>query len=304
MTKDRFRETNAGSDRVPFTPDQVVLLDGYPRRHYGAVEFRFVIVLPPDAVPLDHHLRQPLLTKEILSNFLRTSVKEFERNFGWKVSSYERFPKFDAITEFMNRALIPIGFILLVLMFILAYWSTTISRSTNSGEGWLVSGISGGKNTALKRTLEIIEEQKALENEWNREKQRRLRAQHVSSSSDTVLEIESSEKQNGSTLHKSTKASRLEAEMIKSSPTRLGNSVLNEVPPMYFRPTASSISSQDSVTVYKYPGARRTSHRLSATEDGNFNIKRHRKIRAIAAAKRHPQRHWKTSMALGGFGKS
>lgn len=53
--------------RVPFTPDQIVLLDGFPRRDYGAVQFRFVIVLPPDAVPMDRHLKQPLLTKEVLS---------------------------------------------------------------------------------------------------------------------------------------------------------------------------------------------------------------------------------------------
>lgn len=37
--------------------------------------------------------------------------------------SYEKFPRFDAITEFMNIALIPIGFILLIAMFMLAYWS-------------------------------------------------------------------------------------------------------------------------------------------------------------------------------------
>ncbi|VDK44528.1 unnamed protein product [Gongylonema pulchrum] len=54
-----------------FTRDHIVLLDGYPRRDYGAVQFRFVVVLPPDAVPMDRHLRQPLLTRNILSgNFL------------------------------------------------------------------------------------------------------------------------------------------------------------------------------------------------------------------------------------------
>ncbi|KAM3727785.1 Ubiquinone biosynthesis protein [Dirofilaria immitis] len=110
---------------ISFKSDYVVLLDGYPKVHYGAVQFRFVIVLPPNAVPLDY-LRKPFLTREILSNFLNASIKEFERRFGWKVSSYERFPRFDPITEFMNVALIPIGFILLILILLLAYWSSTI----------------------------------------------------------------------------------------------------------------------------------------------------------------------------------
>uniref|UniRef100_A0A0N5CN87 GPI transamidase component PIG-T n=1 Tax=Thelazia callipaeda TaxID=103827 RepID=A0A0N5CN87_THECL len=116
---------------TPFAMDHIVLLDGYPKLNYGAVQFRFVIVLPPDAVPLDR-LKQPFLSREILSNFLSTSIKEFERRFGWKVSSYERFPKFDSITEFMNTALLPIGFILIVLMFLLAYWSSTMRSVSDS----------------------------------------------------------------------------------------------------------------------------------------------------------------------------
>ncbi|MCP9265198.1 hypothetical protein DINM_020436 [Dirofilaria immitis] len=120
-----FVETALCNIRISFKSDYVVLLDGYPKVHYGAVQFRFVIVLPPNAVPLDY-LRKPFLTREILSNFLNASIKEFERRFGWKVSSYERFPRFDPITEFMNVALIPIGFILLILMLLLAYWSSTI----------------------------------------------------------------------------------------------------------------------------------------------------------------------------------
>ncbi|VDN44222.1 unnamed protein product [Gongylonema pulchrum] len=106
-------------------------------------------------------------------------MAEFERKFGWKVISFEKYPKFDQITEFMNIALIPAAFILVVLMFFLAYWSTKISRSTGGGEGWFVSGSSGGKNTALKRTLEIIEEQKAMEAEKERERQRTQRTQLI-----------------------------------------------------------------------------------------------------------------------------
>ncbi|MCP9265208.1 hypothetical protein DINM_020447 [Dirofilaria immitis] len=143
-----FVETALCNIRISFKSDYVVLLDGYPKVHYGAVQFRFVIVLPPNAVPLDY-LRKPFLTREILSNFLNASIKEFERRFGWKVSSYERFPRFDPITEFMNVALIPIGFILLILMLLLAYWSSTISRSDASNEEWFVIGTTGGKSTAM-----------------------------------------------------------------------------------------------------------------------------------------------------------
>lgn len=53
--------------RVAFSTEQIVILDGYPRRDYGAVQFRFVVVLPHAAIPKDR-LKQPLLTKEILSD--------------------------------------------------------------------------------------------------------------------------------------------------------------------------------------------------------------------------------------------
>lgn len=65
-----FFQTNAQdvkrNFRVIFAVEQIVLLDGYPRRDYGAVQFRFVVVLPHN-VPLIQ-LRQPLLSNRILSS--------------------------------------------------------------------------------------------------------------------------------------------------------------------------------------------------------------------------------------------
>ena len=57
---------------------------------------------------------------------LRTQHAEFANSLGWHVISYEKFPRFDPITTFMNRALIPIGVVAALFMLFLAYWSSTI----------------------------------------------------------------------------------------------------------------------------------------------------------------------------------
>jgi hypothetical protein len=55
----------------------------------------------------------------------------------------------------MNLALIPIGVSAGLLMLFLAYWSTKIvsGSSLYSGDGWMVSGSTGGKNAALRLVL-------------------------------------------------------------------------------------------------------------------------------------------------------
>ncbi|KAM3727802.1 Photosystem II reaction center Psb28 protein [Dirofilaria immitis] len=278
-------------NRISFKSDYVVLLDGYPKVHYGAVQFRFVIVLPPNAVPLDY-LRKPFLTREILSNFLNASIKEFERRFGWKVSSYERFPRFDPITEFMNVALIPIGFILLILMLLLAYWSSTISRSDASNEEWFVIGTTGGKSTAMKRTLEIIEEQKYTETndekEFCRNNLPKFSIQSVSETSE--MEKHESDKDTATFTKEIAEPNNRKLSM-EQSPLHL-----------------SIIRSESTSTIgsaFKNVGGRRVSRRLSSIEDGNFIIKRHRKKRIPSRTKRFTQRQFKlTSMALSGFGHS
>uniref|UniRef100_A0A915Q7C4 DUF8077 domain-containing protein n=1 Tax=Setaria digitata TaxID=48799 RepID=A0A915Q7C4_9BILA len=299
---------------------EIVLLDGYPRLDYGAVQFRFVIVLPRNAIPLDR-LRKPFLTKEILSHFLNTSIKDFERRFGWKVSSYEQFPKFDSITEFMNMALIPIGFILLVLMLLLAYWSSTISRSTGGGDEWFVSGSTGGKNTAMKRTLEIIEEQKILFAERNGEKEPFLSQQpqlSVHTISETAeIEKDGSERNADTTKMEageirdnksSIESAPLQLSIIASESTStLGSSAaFRNIGQLACYICITIISSWDRINDQLYFGnrceqqtlllpldtclrGRRMSRRLSSIDDGNFNIKRHRKKRIAARSKRFTQ---------------
>lgn len=53
--------------RVMFTENQVVLLDGYPRRTERSINFRFFVVLPHDAVPLDKDALKPLLSRPVLA---------------------------------------------------------------------------------------------------------------------------------------------------------------------------------------------------------------------------------------------
>ncbi|KAK6112965.1 hypothetical protein QQG55_49760 [Brugia pahangi] len=291
-----LRVTSVLDMLISFKPDYVVLLDGYPKLSYGTVQFRFVIVLPPNAVPMDN-LKKPFLTKEILSNFLNASIEEFEWKFGWKVSSYERFPKFDSVTEFMNIALIPIGFILLILMLLLAYWSSTISRSTGGSEEWFVTGTSGGKSTAMKRTLEIIEEQKILFAEKNGQKES-CTAKLSKRSIQAVPETTKMEKHES---NKDTDASK--KEIMKERNSRLSV----ELVPIHLSVIQSeSTSTLGSTAAFKNVGGRRVSHRrLSSIDNGNFNVKRHRKKRFASRTKRLTQRQWKlTSMALSGFGKS
>uniref|UniRef100_A0A0R3RYH5 DUF8077 domain-containing protein n=1 Tax=Elaeophora elaphi TaxID=1147741 RepID=A0A0R3RYH5_9BILA len=282
---------------VSFKPDYVVLLDGYPKINYGAVQFRFLIVLPPNAVPIDR-LRRPFLTREILSNFLNASIKEFERRFGWEVSSYERFPKFDSVTEFMNIALIPIGFILLILMLLLAYWSSTINRSTGGSEEWFITGVSGGKSTAMKRTLEIIEEQKVLYAEKNGRKASycvKLSRPSIQTIPETPIEEKPG----------------LDEDLADASKKEIteewdNKSAVEAVPMHLSIMRTESTSTLGSTAAFRNHSGRRASHRrLSSIDDGAFNIKRHRKKQFNSRSKRHTQRQWKlTSMALSGFGKS
>uniref|UniRef100_A0A915E827 DUF8077 domain-containing protein n=1 Tax=Ditylenchus dipsaci TaxID=166011 RepID=A0A915E827_9BILA len=137
--------------------------DGHlSRRENRALNFRFFVVLPHDAIPMDKRLDKPLIPLKVMSDILQTQISELTHILGWQVLSYERYPRFDTMTTFMNRALIPIAIVAALCMLFLAYWSSTITSGSSiySGDGWMVSGSTGGKNAALRRTLEIIEEQK------------------------------------------------------------------------------------------------------------------------------------------------
>ncbi|KHN76778.1 hypothetical protein Tcan_12510 [Toxocara canis] len=286
---------------VIFTSEHVVLLDGYPRRDYGSLQFRFVVVLPHGAVPRAK-LRQPLLSKPILSNFLRKHISDIAQRLGWKVLSYERFPKFDAVTEFMNTALIPIGFFLLVFMVVLAYWSSTFSSSTSSSDSWMVSGASGGKNTAFKRTMEIIEEQKECERDAELDERRKKNEGidgPMSASMISTAKDPSSVKRSNEVL---LDVSGLSSESLSIS--RSQESGLPVIPEIVIVP--SEVQSPPSVSRERpsLASSRRYSRRLSSFEE-IMKEKRHRRIRANIFGNRAMKRTWKSgSMALGGFGKS
>ncbi|VDM97185.1 unnamed protein product [Thelazia callipaeda] len=194
------------------------------------------------------------------------------------------------------------------------------NRSKGAG-GWFVSGATGGKNVALKRTLEIIEEQKMLFAEGGQEKWQKS---HSALAIPAVLEIDqlqSNKIADASNLNVTKSWNKQRVPLITSSmsSTPSQNSTAEDISASHDRSLAlSSSSMQGSVTVLKNIGVlmsmmyllnnstgRRMSHRLSATDEINFNVKRHRKMRLNVGARRHTQRRWKTtSMALGGFGKS
>ena len=63
----------------------------------------------------------------VLSSVLSTHLSELTHGYGWQVLSHERYPRFDSMTTFMNRALIPIAIVAFLCMLFLAYWSSTIT---------------------------------------------------------------------------------------------------------------------------------------------------------------------------------
>lgn len=156
---------------VTFTPQNIIFMEGFPRREYEAINFRFLIVLPTESIPMKK-ISKPLLHKQYSSDaFKKFLVEEITNKLGWHVLYFEKYPKYDRITEFMNIALIPIALTAGLLMICLAYWSTCLNSIAFNNGDWIVSGASGGKNAALRRTMEIISEQEAFFDQYLKEKQ-------------------------------------------------------------------------------------------------------------------------------------
>nr|CAD2166782.1 unnamed protein product [Meloidogyne enterolobii] len=147
---------------VTFNKFQVVMLDSFPRRENRALNFRFYVVLPHDAIPVEKGgPEKPMIPSLVLSDMLNSQLSELTHGLGWQIISHEQYPRFDPTTSFFNRFLIPIAIIMGLCMIFLAYWvSLLTSGSSLYANGWLVRGSSGGKNAALRRTMQIIEEQK------------------------------------------------------------------------------------------------------------------------------------------------
>ncbi|KAF1747727.1 hypothetical protein GCK72_024193 [Caenorhabditis remanei] len=140
-----------------FGPEQIVILEGFPRRESLTIQIKFFVLLPHSSSP---HLRQqrPFLPRQVLSDILQKYHQEIANRLGWHIIAYERYPRFDSMTEFMNVAIIPIVIVSLPLMVFLAYWVSTL-RPNSGSDTWMVTGSAGGKNAALRRTMEIIAEQ-------------------------------------------------------------------------------------------------------------------------------------------------
>ncbi|KAK6760725.1 hypothetical protein RB195_021975 [Necator americanus] len=152
--------------QLVFGPEHIMFVDGFPRREYGAIHIKFYVVFPHNSEAASKQPR-PLLPRAVLSDIISKHLNELSNRLGWSIISYEKYPRFDSMTEFMNIAIIPIVIFSVPLMIFLAYWTSSL-RPNLSSEAWLVTGATGGKNAALRRTMEIIAEQNAEIDRQNR----------------------------------------------------------------------------------------------------------------------------------------
>lgn len=70
---------------------------------------------------------------------MQRSIRELQQAMRWTITYHDRYPKFDSITEFMNKALLPLGLLVGILMFGLASCSSSITcvNGTNFSVKWL-----------------------------------------------------------------------------------------------------------------------------------------------------------------------
>ncbi|KAJ1370551.1 hypothetical protein KIN20_032294 [Parelaphostrongylus tenuis] len=152
--------------QLVFGPEHIMFVEGFPRREYGTIHIKFYVVFPHNTEAVTKQPR-PLLPRAVLSDIISKHLTEISNRLGWSIISYEKYPRFDSMTEFMNIAIIPIVIFSVPLMIFLAYWTSSL-RPNMSSEAWLVTGATGGKNAALRRTMEIIAEQNAEIDRQNR----------------------------------------------------------------------------------------------------------------------------------------
>ncbi|KAE9419567.1 hypothetical protein Angca_001001, partial [Angiostrongylus cantonensis] len=152
--------------QLVFGPEHIMFVEGFPRREYGTIHIKFYVVFPHNTEAVTKQPR-PLLPRAVLSDIISKHLPEISNRLGWSIISYEKYPRFDSMTEFMNIAIIPIVILSVPLMIFLAYWTSSF-RPNLSSEAWLVTGATGGKNAALRRTMEIIAEQNAEIDRQNR----------------------------------------------------------------------------------------------------------------------------------------
>ncbi|CAD5229417.1 unnamed protein product [Bursaphelenchus okinawaensis] len=294
---------------VQFNKHLVVLLDGFPKRDNRIGIFRFYIVLPHEAKVIGKKIEKPLLSTKILTEILRSQSAELTNRLGWHIISREKYPRFDPVTTFMNRALIPIGVVAGLLMLFLAYWSSTIisGQSIYSGDGWMVTGSSGGKNAALRRTMEIIEEQKYRFDhmEKHRVSGENVYIYHAVPRPGTRTAPKEEIKIRASELPKTQDP--IVAQSSSSTPTETdyGSEAQDKVPEIVImhardssRDTMDSGSRRTSLTGHRRPSGMR---RMSAFDA--FKAKNRGFFRGGGGSRPDRQKRWKTgSIMLNQFG--
>ncbi|ETN77974.1 hypothetical protein NECAME_10650 [Necator americanus] len=265
--------------QLVFGPEHIMFVDGFPRREYGAIHIKFYVVFPHNSEAASKQPR-PLLPRAVLSDIISKHLNELSNRLGWSIISYEKYPRFDSMTEFMNIAIIPIVIFSVPLMIFLAYWTSSL-RPNLSSEAWLVTGATGGKNAALRRTMEIIAEQNA--------------------------EID---RQNRLSMASTTQQAAVPSDS-RSSPTQMTSSPQIVVIPSDSDKSDSSknraISPRESISTIQVPASqllsvakssRKHSRRQSSVEDA-------KQVRRARGYRSHSQmKPWKAgSLMLGGFSR-
>ncbi|KAL6724274.1 hypothetical protein Aduo_019176 [Ancylostoma duodenale] len=294
--------------KLVFGPEHVAFVDGFPRREYGAIHIKFYVVFPYKTVLASKQPR-PLLSRAVLSDIIHKHRKEIERRLGTSIISFEKYPRFDSMTEFMNIAIIPIVIFSVPLMIFLAYWTSSL-RPNMSSEAWLVTGATGGKNAALRRTMEIIAEQNAEIDRQNRlelTKHMIITGGHEGITSTGQLLLNVARLSVASTMPQSAIATD-----SRSSPPPVVTSPQIVVIPSCSETSDSSknrgLSSRESISTIQVPApqllsvaktsSRKHSRRQSSVEDVK-QVRRARGYRSHSQAK-----PWKAgSLMLGGFAR-
>nr|CDJ83909.1 Protein R02E4.2 [Haemonchus contortus] len=295
--------------QLVFGPEHIMFVEGFPRREYGAIHIKFYVVFPHNSEAVSKQSR-PLLPRAVLSDIISKHLSEISNRLGWSIISYEKYPRFDSMTEFMNFAIIPIVIFSVPLMVFLAYWTSSL-RPNLSSESWLVTGATGGKNAALRRTMEIIAEQNAEIDRQNRlelTKHMTVTGGHDGITSTGQLLLNVARLSMGS---KQTQSIRPASHLMSPS---VGSPQIVVIPSRNETSSSSAMIAEDSshresistsqvpapqlLSVTKVISSRKHSRRQSSVED----VKQARRMRG---SRSHSQaKPWKAgSLMLGGFNR-
>ncbi|CAI5454295.1 unnamed protein product [Caenorhabditis angaria] len=265
---------------VTWGPRDIAILDGFPKREAVAIVVKFSAVIPLNGLPNEKPER-PLLKKQVLSDILKKYNDSLRDDLGWEILSYEKYPRFDAMTEFMNIAIIPIVIISLPLMICLAYWVSTL-RPNSGSETWMVTGSAGGKNAALRRTMEIIAEQ----NEEYERQQRYALTKNVAVTSG----------HEGITTTGELLLNVARLSMASSQPTSV------QSPQIFIQAGSSSSSSHPRTSIVSLSHGKELLHVKPKHSRRPSSVEEIKKARRLRGHRRSDAKQWKSgSLMLAGF---